>query len=179
MAVERESSRFTTVFSWDSLSADIPPFPVIQSYDCGERGGGTLSPSFTPFPASMAVEGQEHSSLMTVDVQGHRDTLSRALRFSSLMLWLLIDRSTTVLRLSMYMDTLSQGSTPSSPPVSWLFERQEQSSLTTVEVQGQCTCCPRAFRLSCPPVSWLLRDRSTPVLRLSSCTDTPYPVLHP
>ena len=50
----------------------------------------------------MAVEGQEHSSLTTVDVQGHRDTLSRALRFSSLMLWLLIDRSTTVLPLQSY-----------------------------------------------------------------------------
>ena len=137
MAVERESSRFTTVFSWDSLSADIPPFPVIQSYDCGERGGA-LSPSFTPFPASMAVEGQEHSSLMTVDVQGHRDTLSRALRFSSLMLWLLIDRSTTVLRLSMYMDTLSQGSTPSCPPVSWLLRDRS----TPVLRLSSCTDTP-------------------------------------
>ena len=50
MAVERESSRFTTVFSWDSLSADIPPFPVIQSYDCGERGGGHAVPELYAIP---------------------------------------------------------------------------------------------------------------------------------
>ena len=171
MAVERESSRFTTVFSWDS--------PVIQSYDCGEGGRGTLSPSFTPFPASMAVEGQEHSSLTTVDVQGHRDTLSRALRFSSLMLWLLINRSTTVLRLSMYMDTLSRALRLSVLQSHGCLRDRSNPVLRLSRCRDTGHAVPGFFRLSCPPVSWLMRDKSTPVLGLSSCTDTPYPILHP
>ena len=88
-------------------------------------------------------------------------------RSSSLMLWLLRDRSTTVLRLSTCRDTLSprRALRPSSP----------QSSYVCRRAGTRCLHYPGLKRLF--PVLWLLRDRSTPVLRLSTGRDTPSPAL--
>ena len=53
----------------DSFSADIPPFPVVESYDSGDvKGGGAHCPKLYAFPVLqsygvMAVERQEYSSL--------------------------------------------------------------------------------------------------------------------
>ena len=71
----------------DSFSADIPPFPVVESYDSGDvKGGGHIAPSFTPFQSSSLTElwllsDRSTPVSSTVDVQ--RYGVPGALRPSS------------------------------------------------------------------------------------------------
>ena len=112
----------------DSLSADSPPFPVVEFYYSGDvkRGGGHAAPSFTPFQSSSLTE-----------------------------LWLLTDRSTPV---SSTVDVqrygIPEALRPSSSivglPPSWsssltyamVAERPEYYSFTTVDVQGHAVPAP-------------------------------------